>query len=188
MARNRNENNIILEDAQVLFRNFAGREGQFNREGDRNFCVLLEPDLADHMAQDGWNIKTLKVREPGDEPQPYIQVSIGFKIYPPTIAMITSGGRRRSTLSEDMVELLDWVDIEKVDLVIRPYEWGPISGKSGIKAYLKSFFVTIYEDPLQLKYQDIPEIGAPDPLEIMPPEEDDRRVISGRVIRGELEL
>ena len=43
--------NIVLEDATLLggqFRNFSGRGGPYNREGDRNFAVRIEPELA-HM-------------------------------------------------------------------------------------------------------------------------------------------
>ena len=149
----RNKDNVILEDAQIRFLNFAGREGQYNREGDRNFCVLLNDPLADQMARDGWNIKTLKARE--DEPErPYIQVSVGYKGRPPRIVMITSRGR--TDLGEKEVELLDWVDIKHVDLIIRPYEW-VVGGKGGIKAYLKSLFLTIDEDFLELKYSDVPQ-------------------------------
>jgi hypothetical protein len=148
---------LVMEDARIIFRNFAGKEGMYNREGDRNFCVLLEPDLAETMAKDGWNIKTLRAREADDDPQPYIQVSVGFKGRPPLLVMITSRGRTQ--LAEDEVELLDWVDIAQVDLIIRPYEW-TVSGKTGIKAYLKSIFVTVAEDELMLKYADVPEIGS----------------------------
>lgn len=35
------DNTILLEDVRIIFRNFAGREGMYNREGDRNFAVLL---------------------------------------------------------------------------------------------------------------------------------------------------
>lgn len=157
MAKYRERDILLIEDARIIFRNFTGKEGPYNREGDRNFCVLLEPELAEELAQDGWNVRTLKAREEDDDPQPYIQVSVGYKVRPPIISMITSRGR--TALSEDELELLDWVDIRQVDLIINPYEWN-VNGKGGIKAYLKSFFVTIEEDALVLKYADVPMIGA----------------------------
>lgn len=143
---------ILIEDARLLFRNFKGDEGQFNREGDRNFCVLLDPEIARVMAQDGWTIKTLRAREEGDEEQPYIQVSVSYKNRPPKVVQITSRGR--TDLSEREIEVLDWVDIAHADLIINPYEWN-VSGKSGIKAYLKSLFVTIEEDALDAKYANV---------------------------------
>lgn len=145
---------VVLEDVRIVFRNFSGKEGQYNREGDRNFAVLLEDNLADAMARDGWNVKYLKPREEGDSPQPYIQVAVNFRGRPPRIVIITSRGRTQ--LSEDEVNILDWAEIRKTDLIIRPYEWA-VNGKTGIKAYLQSIFVTIEEDALELKYADVPD-------------------------------
>lgn len=152
-----NDGTLTIEGARTIFRNFAGKEGMYNREGDRNFCVLLDDDVAMQMAKDGWNIKTLKARE-GDEEgheQPYIQVSVNFKGRPPRIVMITSRGR--TDLGEDECEVLDWADIQNVDLIIRPYDWN-VNGKSGVKAYLKSIFVTIAEDELEIKYSDLNQL------------------------------
>ena len=145
----RDEKTVLIEGAQLVFRNFTGIEGQFNREGDRNFCVLLEPDVAEQMAKDGWNVKSLRARDEGDADQPYIQVSVGYKGRPPHVVMITSRGR--VDLGEREVGVLDDVDIANVDLIFRAYEW-TVNGKSGLKAYLKSLFVTIEEDELDLKY------------------------------------
>ena len=71
--------------------------------------------------------------------------------------MITSRGR--TTLKEDECELLDWADITTADLIVRPYEWA-VNGKTGIKAYLQSIFVTIQEDALELKYADLDDIPS----------------------------
>lgn len=153
----RDDKTLIMEDARIVFRNFAGKEGKYNREGDRNFCILLDENLAEQMDQDGWNVRALKAREEGDPDQPYLQVSVGFKGRPPNIVLVTSRGR--TSLSEDECEILDWADIQMVDLSVRPYEW-EVNGKSGIKAYLNSIFVTIHEDALDLKYADLEDIPA----------------------------
>lgn len=158
-------NQAILEDVQIAFRNFAGKEGQYNREGDRNFAVLLDNDTADAMAKDGWNVKHLKPREEGEVEQAYISVSVNFKgPRPPRVVMITSKGR--TPLPEELVEFLDYADIKTVDIILNPYNWS-VSGKSGVKAYLKSMYVIIQEDYLELKYNQVPELGAaPEPLAI----------------------
>ena len=161
----RNDGTLIMEDARVVFRNFAGNEGMYNREGDRNFCVLLEEDLAEDMRSDGWNVKRLKPREGDEVGTAYIQVSVGFKGRPPRMVMITSRGR--IDLGEEECVLLDWADILKTDLIIRPYHWN-VNGRTGVKAYLKSIFVTINEDYLELKYSDVPvaELETAKPIAI----------------------
>lgn len=149
------ESTVMIEDARLVFRNFSGIESMYNREGDRNFSVILDEKTAHEMSEDGWNVKTLKAREEDAEEQPYIQVSVGYKGRPPRVVMITSRGR--SDLGEDEVELLDWVDILKADLIVRPYTWA-VGEKTGVKAYLKSIYVTIDEDPLELKYSEIDRV------------------------------
>jgi hypothetical protein len=153
MAR---DNTVLMEGVRIIFRNFSGKEGQYNREGDRNFAVLLDDKTAEAMAADGWNVRWLKPREDAEEeetPQAYLQVSVNFeKGRPPRVVMITSRGR--TNMSEQDVELLDWADIINVDMIIRPYEW-TVSGKTGIKAYLQSLYATIEEDALEQKYAEL---------------------------------
>lgn len=160
----------ILEGVRIIFRNFEGKEDMYNREGNRNFSVLLDQETADRLAEEGWNVKYL--RSQNDEPpQAYLQVAISYKNpkNPPIVVMIVK--HNRITLDQDMVDILDWVDIENVDMIIRPYDWA-VSGKSGTKAYLKSIYVTIHEDRLKKKYEDFEELPAAagkvydDPLEI----------------------
>jgi hypothetical protein len=146
---------VVMEGVRLIFKNFTGKEGQYNREGDRNFGVILPPDVAEQMLADGWNVKFLKAREEGDTEDAYLSVTVNFKGRPPRCVIISSKGR--TELGEDEVEMLDWVDIQNVDLIVRPYEW-TVNGKSGVKAYLKSIFVTIEEDELELKYADVTPI------------------------------
>ena len=140
---------FMVEDATILFRNFSGKEGQYNREGDRNFAVILPPDVAEQMVIDGWNVRQLDPREEGDEPTPYVQVSVNFSNRPPRVVLLTS--TTRTQLDEASVEVLDWSDIKTADLIARGYEWS-VNGKTGVKAYLQSLFVTIEEDALERKY------------------------------------
>lgn len=153
-----NDNTVMIENARIVFRNFKGAEGQYNREGDRNFSILLDPEVAENLDRAGWNVKYLKVREDaeeGTEPQPYITVSVNFKGKPPRIIMISSRGR--TDIGEDECELIDYADIRTVDIMLNPYHWN-VGEKSGIKAYLKSMYVTIEEDALDLKYAGVGDV------------------------------
>lgn len=146
-----NAKTFMVEDAPIIFRNFAGKEGQYNREGDRNFAVILPFDMAEQMVKDGWNVRYLAARDDaeGEEDTPYVQVSVNFKNRPPRVVLLTS--TTRTQLDEDSVEVLDWADIKEADLIARGYDWN-VNGKTGTKAYLQSLFVTIEEDALERKY------------------------------------
>lgn len=146
---------VLMEGVRIIFRNFEGKEGQYNKKGDRNFGVILPDDVAEAMLTDGWNVKYLQPREEEEEETqtPWLSVSVNYeKGRPPRIVLITSRGR--TNLDEDSVEMLDWADITNVDLIVRPYHWD-VSGRSGIKAYLQSMYITIEEDELERKYADL---------------------------------
>lgn len=146
--------NITIENARIIFRNFSGEEGKFNAKGDRNFCVLIDDEDADILTLDGWNIKWLKPRDEEDKPQAYLPVKVNFNNIPPKVILVTSRGKTK--LDEDTVGSLDWAELENVDLIIRPYDWN-VNGKTGRKAYLKAGYFTIVEDAFESKYYDVPE-------------------------------
>lgn len=155
------DNTVIMEGVTIIFRNFEGKEGQYNRKGVRNFAVLLDDALANTMAEDGWNVKYLQPREEDEDdstPQAYLPVEVAFdKGRPPHVVLVTSRGR--TNLDENQVEMLDWADLLNVDLIVRPYHWD-VNGKSGVKAYLKSLYATIEEDVLEQKYSEMDQANG----------------------------
>lgn len=144
------ERNLLeIEGARIIFRNFSGKADKFNAAGNRNFHVVLDPDTAMSLADDGWNIKMREPREEGDEPFYHMQVAVRFENFPPKIVLVTK--RNQIELNEDTVGMLDNADIADIDLIISPSRW-EVNGKTGIKAYLKTMYVTIVEDRFADKY------------------------------------
>ena len=137
-------NNIMIENARLIFKNFSGEESKFNRGGNKNFCVVLDPEMAQDLSDEGWNIKYLRPREEGEEPTPYIQVTVAYGNIPPKVIMIA--GRNKTPLDSFSISSLDYAD-----LIIRPYHW-EVNGKQGIKAYLKTMYVEIEQDAFASKY------------------------------------
>ena len=149
--------NILIEDARILFRNFAGKAGMYNSEGERSFCVVVPFEQAEVLERDGWNIRWPKQREEDDGLEPFISVKVRFDNYPPTIVLMSSKGKTK--LDADSVEILDCADIGTVDAIISPYNY-KMHGREGVTAYLKSLYVKIVEDELELKYSDVPESAS----------------------------
>jgi len=140
---------FMIEDARLVYRNFEGKETMFKPAGTRTFAVVLPKGVADEMAADGWNVKCKPAQEEDAEEFCHIEVTVGYKLRPPKIVLITDTSR--TNLTEETVGTLDWAAIRNVDLIAREYYW-EVGVKSGIKAYLQTMFVTIEEDELERKY------------------------------------
>lgn len=141
---------LEIGDARIIFRNFKGRGSQYNREGDRNFGVIIEDhELAQRLIEDGWNVRIRPPREDGDEPMHWLPVAVKYEPYPPHIYLIE--GRKKILLTEDSVGELDSADIEYVDVVINPYNWNTATD-SGVKAYCKTMYVNVRTNSFASKY------------------------------------
>ena len=131
---------LQVNDTRITYRNFRGEGSKFNREGDRNFAMIIPTqDLADELISRGWNVKIKEPREESEEPFIYLPIKVKFNDRGPQIYLVT--GDRTNRLDEDVVSMLDDIDIRSVDLDIRPYDW-EVNGKTGRTAYLQAMEVT----------------------------------------------
>lgn len=131
---------LQIDDARIIYRNFSGAGSKFNREGDRNFAVVIpEQEMADALIAEGWNVKIKPPRDEDDTPFMYLPVKIKFNDRGPNCYLAT--GNRMNRLDEESICCLDDVDILSVDMDIRPYDWD-VNGKIGRTAYLASIKVT----------------------------------------------
>lgn len=151
--------NLKIEGAKLIFKNFQGKASRYNTEGRRNFGVLLDEEMAVRFKENGWPVKRLKPKDddPDQYEQPWMSVKVKFDPYPPIVILINSRGKQR--LDENSIKRLDRSIIKNCDLIIRPYNYPAIAGRpAGVSAYLKAIYVTISEDEFEDKYADVPDL------------------------------
>lgn len=161
MSEKRVTSNIELEGARLIFKNFQGKGTQYNAEGNRNFGVLLDDDLAEQLERDGWKVRYLNPKDddPDQYRQPWLSVKVKFDPYPPIAVLITSRGKKK--LTEETIDQLDWSRIRNCDLIIRPYNYPELANRpAGVAAYLKAIYVTIEENRFEEKYGYLDELDG----------------------------
>jgi hypothetical protein len=148
-----NVNNINIEGANIIWKNFSGERDRFN-PGKRGFSVVIDDTvMVDELKQEGWNVKERPLQEGADasEQEWTLPVKLNMNRYTQVWLIV---GNHKTLLNEDTVAQLDVVDIVDCDLSIRPYEW-EMSGRTGITAYVDSMYVTIRENKFAEKYADL---------------------------------
>ena len=141
---------LQIDDARLVYKNFSGIGSKFNRDGDRNFAVIIDDEeIANSLIAEGWNVKIKPPREEGDDPFMYLPVKIKFSDRGPVVYLKT--GDAMNKLDEESISCLDNIDILGVDLDIRPYDWS-VNGKDGRTAYLQSICVTQEIDRFAERY------------------------------------
>lgn len=148
-----NVNNINIEGAMIIWKNFSGERDKFN-PGKRGFSVVIDDTvMADELRQEGWNVKDRPLQEGADDSEQEWTLPVKLKMNRYTQVWLIVGNHK-TLLDEDTVSQLDVVDIVNCDISIRPYEW-EMNGRTGITAYVDSMYVTIRENKFAEKYADL---------------------------------
>lgn len=144
-------NILQIDGARITFRNFEGRGSKFNREGDRNFAVVIDDqDVADALIEEGWNVKIKEPRVEGELPRMTLPVKVRFSDRGPTVYLKSGTAVRK--LNESQARIIDDIDILYCDMDIRAYNW-EVNGKTGRTAYLDSIRVTQRMDRFADEYK-----------------------------------
>ena len=143
---------LQIDNARIIFRNFAGEQSKFNRAGDRNFAIIIEDqETADELVERGWNVKIKPPRDEEDTPFMFLPVKVKFNDRGPAV-YLKSGTADPVKLDEESIDCLDEIDILNVEVDVRPYNW-EVNGKTGRTAYLQSIFVTQEVDRFASRFE-----------------------------------
>lgn len=142
---------LQIEDARIIYRNFAGIGSKYNRDGDRNFAVIIpNQEIADELIADGWAVKIKPPRDEDESPFMYLPVKVKFNNRGP--AAYVKSGNSVQRLNKDTIGMLDEIDIQSVDMDLRAYDW-EVNGKTGRSAYLQAINVIQNIDRFGAQYQ-----------------------------------
>lgn len=145
---------LQIDEANLIFKNFEGRGDKFNREGDRNFSIRIDdPNTADALLREGWNVKIKPPRDEDEGPFMRLPVKVKFTDYGPRV-YLKSGKPEPIELDEESIGILDNIEIDSVDLDIRPFDW-EVNGRTGRTAYLQSMHVTQRVDRFAARYANL---------------------------------
>jgi hypothetical protein len=146
-----------LEGVRVIHKNFRGQEKQYNPPGNRVFSIVIEDlILAAQMIGDGWNLKPLMSRdEEGVIDAYFLPVKVKYDSeWPPRIYKVSPSTGDQLLLREDTIDMLDYLDIEFVDVILNPFRW-TVNENSGVKAYVQTMYAVIDENSLDVKYANV---------------------------------
>lgn len=117
-----------LDGRDIIFKNFTGRESDFNALGSRNFNLIIrDEELAQQLSEEGFNVKIRPPREEGDDAIYHLKISVRYRKrdgslvkFPPRITI--DNGRNSVELGEDGCSDLDNLMINECDIEFRAWE------------------------------------------------------------------
>ena len=150
---------INISNAQICFRNIAGKPTKFNSKGGvRDFAIILDTyDDVQALIDMGFSVKYFAKKEETDPDVPFLKVKVNFRynedgteLLSPHIWVINGG--KRVLITPQTAEVVDQADINFCDIVIRPYYY-EVNGGAGVAAYLDAMYVNIAENEFEKKYE-----------------------------------
>ena len=132
---------LQIDNARICFRNFRGAGDMYNREGDRNFALIIDTiEDYEKIRELGYNAKAKPANDEGEDDFMFLPVKLNYNYKcGPNAYLITNANKVE--LTEETIGAIDEIDIIRVDLDIRPYDWKLPNGKCGRSAQLKSIRV-----------------------------------------------
>ena len=141
---------LKIDNARITYKNFSGKKTDFNREGERNFSLIIDSaENADLLKENGWNVKIKQPREEGDLPFMYLKVKVSYKFGGPNVYL--NSGKVKRILDEETIGSLDGMEIESIDMDLRPSFW-TMNGNKGVTPYLDSMWVTQHMDRFAARF------------------------------------
>ena len=150
-------------DFEILFSNLEGRKEGYDQDGDRKFRLKFnDPELAQQLAEDGWNIRIYTPKNEEYDPYYYMKVVTKFRVdsekvrQDPEIHLVNS--KNDILCGPQNMADIDMAfrnhKVVRVDLSVNPYHWNnPTIGKGeGVAAYIREMWVEIQDSPFASRY------------------------------------
>ncbi len=146
---------LVLRNRIIVCKNFSGQPSRYNREGDRNFLLILQGEEAVDLKRQGYNVKQFKPSDDGTEGSYYMPVAVNVGVYRKPKIVLVDGNHltQVDVTNAKQMAMLDHVDVDSVDISIDPYKWIMDNGQSGIKAYLSTLYIKVREDEFAKDYE-----------------------------------
>lgn len=159
--------NLNVENAVLLFKNFAGEPTRVNPAGGkRTFNLVLNQEYAEKLHAQSWNVKAREVKDQIAEDERALTVNFDTYMqqyqgqfdhvmffteivvnenseFPPKIYKVSefNGEKTMAIIPPDQWYRLDKEQLMNVDLVIHPYTHGrSIANPDAKKGYLKTLY------------------------------------------------
>lgn len=107
-----NNNNIQVDHARIIYRNFSGQNSKF--PNSHGFALLIDDENVAHaLADAGWTVHIKPAKEPGDIPFMYVQVTVK---YDPRTTIVMQTGNELRILDENTMGIIDNIEIEDISM------------------------------------------------------------------------